>query len=62
MISGRLFEISGVLAGGQNGDPASPHFADQAGRYVHRQFKEAAFYREEVERRAERTYRPGAGR
>ncbi len=51
-----------LLAGGQNGDPASPHFADQAGRYVNRQFKDVAFYREEVERRAARTYRPGTGR
>jgi len=48
-----------MLAGGQSGDPASPHFADQAQRYVDREFKEAAFYREDVERRAERTYHPG---
>lgn len=49
-----------LLAGGQSGDPASPHFADQASRYVNRKFKEVAFYREDVEARATRRYRPGA--
>lgn len=48
-----------LLAGGQSGDPGSPHFADQAGRYANRQFKDVAFYREDVERRAARTYHPG---
>jgi len=48
-----------MLAGGQSGDPASPHFDDQAQRYVDRQFKDVAYYREDVERRAERTYHPG---
>ena len=48
-----------MLAGGQSGDPASPHFDDQAQRYVDRAFKDVAFYREDVERRAARTYHPG---
>lgn len=48
-----------LLAGGQSGDPDSPHFDDQAQRYVDRAFKEVAYYREDVERRAQRTYRPG---
>ena len=48
-----------LLAGGQSGDPASPHFADQAQRYADRQFKDVAYYREDVARRAERTYHPG---
>lgn len=48
-----------LLAGGQSGDPASPHFADQAQRYADRQFKDVAYYREDVERRAKRTYHPG---
>ncbi len=48
-----------LLAGGQSGDPNSPHFDDQAERYVDRAFKDAAFYREDVERRATRTYHPG---
>jgi acyl-homoserine lactone acylase PvdQ len=48
-----------MLAGGQSSDPESPHFDDQAQRYVDREFKEAAFYREDVERRAQRSYTPG---
>ncbi|MBI2397781.1 MAG: penicillin acylase family protein [Xanthomonadales bacterium] len=48
-----------LLAGGQSGDPASPHFADQSERYASRQFKDVAFYREDVERRTRRRYHPG---
>ncbi len=48
-----------LLAGGQSGDPASPHFDDQAERYAAGQFKDVAYYREDVEKRAERTYHPG---
>ncbi len=48
-----------LLAGGQSGDPNSPHFADQAQRYADVQFKEVAYYREDVERRAEARYHPG---
>ncbi len=48
-----------LLAGGQSGDPASPHFLDQARRYVNRDFKEVAFYRKDVEARASARYRPG---
>ena len=48
-----------LLAGGQSGDPESPHFDDQAQRYADREFKDVAFYREDVEARATRTYHPG---
>lgn len=48
-----------MLAGGQSGDPDSPHFYDQAQRYVDREFKDVAYYREDVDKRAERTYHPG---
>ncbi len=49
-----------MLAGGQSGHPDSPHFDDQAQRYVDGQFRDVAYYREDVERRAERTYHPGS--
>ncbi len=49
-----------LLAGGQSGDPDSPHFDDQAQRYVDREFKDVAYYREDVEKRAEKTYHPGS--
>lgn len=48
-----------MLAGGQSGDPESPHFDDQAQRYADRAFKDVAYYREDVESRAARTYHPG---
>ncbi len=49
-----------VLAGGVSGDPASPHFHDQAELYAQGKFKDVLFHRDEVERGARRTYRPGA--
>ena len=48
-----------LLAGGQSGDPGSSHFDDQAQRYAERDFKDVAYYKEDVERRAEKTYHPG---
>jgi acyl-homoserine lactone acylase PvdQ len=48
-----------ILAGGQSSDPASPHFDDQAQRYVDREFKTVAFYPEDVNARAVRRYSPG---
>nr|WP_240336974.1 acylase [Rufibacter sp. SYSU D00308] len=51
-----------LLAGGQSGDPASPHFDDQAQRYADVQFKDVAYYREDVEKRAKATYHPGEKR
>jgi acyl-homoserine-lactone acylase len=48
-----------VLAGGVSGDPASPHFVDQAEMYSKGEFKAVPYYREDVEKAAERTYRPG---
>ncbi|GAB5413408.1 MAG: penicillin acylase family protein [Congregibacter sp.] len=48
-----------VLAGGQSGDPSSPHFDDQIERYIGHEFKDVAFYREDVEARAQLTYHPG---
>lgn len=48
-----------LLAGGQSNDPSSPHFDDQAEMYVDAEFKDVAYYRDDVERRAARTYVPG---
>ena len=56
---GERVRAKSLLAGGQSSDPASPHFDDQALRYINREFKDVAFYREDVERRARRTYQPG---
>ncbi|MDH3586787.1 MAG: acylase [Gammaproteobacteria bacterium] len=48
-----------ILVGGQSNDPDSPHFDDQAPLYVKQQFKDVAYYREDVERRAAEHYVPG---
>jgi acyl-homoserine lactone acylase PvdQ len=48
-----------LLAGGQSGDPNSPHFADQAAMYAQGQFKDVLFYPEEVRQHTEREYHPG---
>lgn len=56
---GPVLKAKSILAGGQNSDPQSPHFRDQAALYARQQFKEVLFYREEVEKNAEKTYRPG---
>ena len=56
---GDKVKAKSMLAGGQSGDPSSPHFYDQAQRYADAQFKDVAFYRKDVEARAEKTYKPG---
>ena len=48
-----------LLAGGQSGDPASPHFDDQAEMYRTATFKDVPYYREDVEARAVEVYQPG---
>lgn len=56
---GEKVKAKSILAGGQSGDPTSPHFYDQAQRYADRQFKEVAYYKEDVEKRTQRKYKPG---
>lgn len=56
---GDKVKAKSLLAGGQSGDPESPHFYDQADNYVNVNFKDVAYYREDVEARAEESYRPG---
>ena len=48
-----------ILAGGQSGNPKSPHFDDQALPYAKAKFKEAAYYKEDVLKRARISYKPG---
>lgn len=49
-----------ITAGGQSGDPASPHFDDQAERFAAGDLRPVYFYRPDVDAAAEETYRPGA--
>jgi acyl-homoserine-lactone acylase len=48
-----------ITAGGQSGDPASPHFNDQALRYSTGDLREVYFYPGQLEGHIEREYRPG---
>ncbi len=56
---GDKVKAKSLLAGGQSGDPESPHFDDQAQRYADHDFKDVAYYKQDVERRAQKTYHPG---
>ncbi len=56
---GEKVKAKSILAGGQSGDPNSPHFMDQAQRYADRNFKDVAYYKEDVEARAVKKYQPG---
>ncbi|HWH17914.1 MAG TPA: penicillin acylase family protein [Allosphingosinicella sp.] len=49
-----------VSAGGESGDPRSPHFNDQAERYATGNLREVYFYPEQLAGHTERSYRPGA--
>jgi acyl-homoserine-lactone acylase len=49
-----------VTAGGESGDPTSPHFGDQALRYTTGALRDVYFYPDDLTRHTARTYRPGA--
>jgi acyl-homoserine-lactone acylase len=53
---GKKVKAKSVLAGGNSGDPSSSHFTDQAEMYRKGEFKDVLFYREDIEKNAERTY------
>jgi acyl-homoserine-lactone acylase len=48
-----------VSAGGESGDPKSPHFTDQATRYATGNLRDVYFYRSQLKGHTERTYHPG---
>ena len=56
---GDRVKAKSILAGGQSGDPGSPHFDDQIEKYKNIDWKEVPYYREDVLKRAEETYVPG---
>jgi acyl-homoserine-lactone acylase len=56
---GDKIRAKAITAGGQSGDPESPHFGDQAQRYADGNLRDVWFYREDVEKNATRTYYPG---
>ena len=48
-----------VTAGGESGDPASPHFNDQAQRYIDGKLRPVYFYPSDLTGHTERSYHPG---
>jgi acyl-homoserine-lactone acylase len=56
---GTKIKAKSLLAGGNSGDPKSKHFYDQAEMYRKGQFKDVLFYKEDVQKNAEKTYHPG---
>lgn len=56
---GQKVKAKSLLAGGESGDPASPHFFDQGEMYAQGQFKEVWFYKEDVMSHAREQYNPG---
>jgi acyl-homoserine-lactone acylase len=57
---GPRIHAKSILAGGESGDPKSPHFNDQGEMYSRGQFKDVLFYKEDIEQQLERKYHPGA--
>jgi acyl-homoserine-lactone acylase len=51
-----------VTAGGESGDPKSPHFNDQADRYATGRLRQVYFYPAQLRAHTERRYRPGETR
>jgi acyl-homoserine lactone acylase PvdQ len=49
-----------VTAGGESGNPKSPHFNDQAKRYSTGELREVYFYRSQLQGHTQREYHPGS--
>lgn len=56
---GEKVKAKAISAGGESGDPKSPHFDDQIQGYAQGQLRPVYFYRDEVEQVAINTYHPG---
>jgi acyl-homoserine-lactone acylase len=48
-----------VTAGGESGNPASPHFADEIQRYASGNLRDVYFYPDQLKGHIERVYQPG---
>ncbi|HTP80296.1 MAG TPA: penicillin acylase family protein [Bacteroidota bacterium] len=56
---GKRIKAKSLLTGGESGDPASKHFADQAVMYSKGEFKDVLYYKEDILKHVERQYHPG---
>jgi acyl-homoserine lactone acylase PvdQ len=55
---GKQIKAYSLLAGGQSGDPLSPHFFDQSVNYANGVFKPVLFYKSDVIKHVRKKYRP----
>lgn len=56
---GKRIKAKSLLAGGECGHPDSKHFSDQMEMYSKGRFKDVLFYKEDVDKHAEKSYHPG---
>ena len=56
---GKRVRAKAVTAGGESGDPKSPHFNDQAARYSTGDLREVYFYPSQLDGHTEKKYAPG---
>ena len=55
---GPRLHAKAIMSGGESGDPASPHFTDQALMFTQGIFRDVLFYPKDVLAHAERSYHP----
>jgi acyl-homoserine lactone acylase PvdQ len=56
---GKTVRAKAVTAGGESGNPSSPHFNDQAQRYATGGLRDVYFYRAQLQGHTQREYHPG---
>jgi acyl-homoserine-lactone acylase len=56
---GKRVRARAVTAGGESGNPASPHFSDEIQRYASGDLRDVYFYADQLNGHIERVYRPG---
>jgi acyl-homoserine-lactone acylase len=57
---GKTVRAKAVTAGGESGNPGSPHFNDQAKRYSTGDLRDVYFYKSQLRGHTEREYHPGS--
>ena len=57
---GDTVRAKAVTAGGESGNPSSPHFKDEAKRYSTGELRDVYFYRSQLKGHTEREYHPGS--
>ena len=56
---GKTVRAKAVTAGGESGNPGSPHFNDEAQRYATGALRDVYYYRADLKGHTQREYHPG---